>query len=910
MMIDFDGHPELSKMTPGKFSELLLYLMPNLKNIEMLITSSSSNGIYSEYGESINKKGMHIYLAVNDGTKIKAVGDRLRYICWKNGCGYHDVSKVGSLLQRHLFDDSVYSAERLIFEAKPILRDGILHEGQPKYFYQEGGTLSTVGIELSDIERHELNEMIASNKSSYKQEAEDAKLQYKQHIVDNLVSKNVTIHEATVSADKLVNSDKHVLPYLFELKSNRNGYVTVQHIIDNVDKFLNDVFIDPLETAQGNEYRAKLFYNADGSIIMNSFRHGKTLYVLKLSDIDNIIENINKCDDINDLLKIIDNIKENNNITNNDYLLIKAEYSKKYKEISNTKLSSKELNKLFARNNYELREDGVYYHTQKNDEYIAVKISGYLKVDAVTRDRNDANFGVHILFKNMLNEEKTLRMPLSLIFDGHNALATELMHMGLEINVFHINYVKDYISTSAACSNNSMWITDSVGWYDDKTFVMPDKTLGINNCFFQSKSTIKHVNPYSCNGTLQGWQNIAKYCCGNPLLMLAVSSSFSGALLSKVSSFAGSGGGFHIYGDSSSGKSTISRFACSTFGHYRNYVKTWRATSNGLESVALQFNDSLMVLDEISQANSDLSDSIYMLANGETRARADKTGGARASRQWQTFLLSNGERTVESHMSESGKPVKAGVMLRLINVPVFGQYGVFDNLHGFESGKALSDYLLSECQLHHGAAGVEWINKLIESNEDFDVLFKQSEAYLLRKCERHHINNLNDQQVRALKFFALASLAGELATRYGITGWQPMECAKMIFRCFVEWKNSSSLGLSNNINIENYQILKSIKDFIDKNRSSKFRCISSNGVTKDDRILHNQAGYLKKIGGEEHFLFFDSGLEAALGGIELRRGIAALKKSDWLRVSPGRNKREHKINYQNERFYEIVLCDL
>ena len=125
----------------------------------------------------------------------------------------------------------------------------------------------------------------------------------------------------------------------------------------------------------------------------------------------------------------------------------------------------------------------------------------------------------------------------------------------------------------------------------------------------------------------------------------------------------------------------------------------------------------------------------------------------------------------------------------------------------------------------------------------------------------------------------------------------------------MEWKNSSSLGL-NTINIENYQILKSVKDFIDKNRSSKFRHILSHGEAKDDRILHNQAGYLKMISNEEHFLFFDSGFEEALGGIELRRGIAALKKSGWLLVSPGRNKREHKINGKNERFYEIVPREL
>jgi putative DNA primase/helicase len=46
------------------------------------------------------------------------------------------------------------------------------------------------------------------------------------------------------------------------------------------------------------------------------------------------------------------------------------------------------------------------------------------------------------------------------------------------------------------------------------------------------------------------------------------------------------GGGFHIYGDSSKGKSTGMAVACSVFGD-ETFKQSWRATSNGLEAASL-----------------------------------------------------------------------------------------------------------------------------------------------------------------------------------------------------------------------------------------------------------------------------------------------------------------------------------
>ena len=81
--------------------------------------------------------------------------------------------------------------------------------------------------------------------------------------------------------------------------------------------------------------------------------------------------------------------------------------------------------------------------------------------------------------------------------------------------------------------------------------------------------------------------------------MLALAASFTGAMLARCN---GESGGFHLVGDSSTGKTTALEAACATWGG-ANYRRSWRATSNGMEGAASLFNDGLLVLDEISECD-------------------------------------------------------------------------------------------------------------------------------------------------------------------------------------------------------------------------------------------------------------------------------------------------------------------
>jgi len=130
MMLDFDYHPIFEESGCFvKFKTIRNFLcnvIPEFADTEILIVPSSSSGIHRKGEAATNfNGGMHIYFCIDDGTKIPMVGEYIKYRFWENNFGYHKISDNCSLLSRHLFDDSIYSPERLIFEAKPILSDDL-----------------------------------------------------------------------------------------------------------------------------------------------------------------------------------------------------------------------------------------------------------------------------------------------------------------------------------------------------------------------------------------------------------------------------------------------------------------------------------------------------------------------------------------------------------------------------------------------------------------------------------------------------------------------------------------------------------------------------------------------------------------------------------------------------------------
>lgn len=73
-------------------------------------------------------RGVHVYVAVTRGTDIPDLAQRLQIEQWSAGRGRVIISKSGALLVRQLSDALVYQPSRLMFEAPPVLGEGVVRE--------------------------------------------------------------------------------------------------------------------------------------------------------------------------------------------------------------------------------------------------------------------------------------------------------------------------------------------------------------------------------------------------------------------------------------------------------------------------------------------------------------------------------------------------------------------------------------------------------------------------------------------------------------------------------------------------------------------------------------------------------------------------------------------------------------
>jgi putative DNA primase/helicase len=608
-----------------------------------------------------------------------------------------------------------------------------------------------------------------------------------------------------------------------------------------------------------------------------------------------ISNKINNCSDSDTLLDILEKAKNDETIKIDSYAHLLDSVKDKYQSLTNRKLSTKELNSYF-KNEYELSENGVYYHQEKNGHQISTRICGYLSVEAMTHNNCNRNFGRYLKFKNTRGDMNKCYIPMATLIDKGGAAHRMLVDNGLFIDNNSFNHVINYINTRENLP--TVEITNKVGWYNN-SYVLPHQTLGVQEVFYQNEG-FNASNPYSISGSLEDWQqNISRYCIANPLLMFSVCVGFSGALLKLCGHPMGIG--FHIYGGSSQGKSTIAHVSSSVFGNHSNFMNNWRATSNGLESVAELHNDSVLVLDEISQVNGkELAEVIYMLMNGNGRSRATKTGDARETKKWQICVLSNGEKSIETHaMGYGEKGINAGQFLRLLNIPLFGKHGAFNHLHDMESGESLTSHLSSFSQKYFGIAGTTWIEVLISSQENYPKLLNFIVDEMKYEVAKHNIV-LTRQDRRALNSFGIVALAGELATDYGVTGWKTRQAFMSAVECFIQWKLNNGFQ---NTDIETTQVLQAVKNFIDMHSNSRFLDVLDN----PDRYITNLAGYKKSANHQIQYMFNDAAFIEALKGYDLRCAISILKKEKWLLHDSNRNKKSHQIHGRTNKLYTILI---
>ncbi|SCY58164.1 protein of unknown function [Legionella israelensis DSM 19235] len=258
--------------------------------------------------------------------------------------------------------------------------------------------------------------------------------------------------------------------------------------------------------------------------------------------------------------------------------------------------------------------------------------------------------------------------------------------------------------------------------------------------------------------------------------------------------------------------------AASVWGNPQSYCRLWRSTANGLEGLAALHNDGLLILDELSQIDSrEAGEAAYLLANGQGKTRASRTGTVRKSSQWSLFFLSAGEESLTALMAKSGQRSNAGQEIRLADIEADAGcgMGIFETIHDQLSPVSMALSLKQFTSQYYGAIGIEWLNQV--------VTHRQKIARFVTDIIQNFVDTViqsdaTGQIIRVARRFALVAAAGELASRFGLTGWKEGESFAAAKICFTAWLEA--FGADGNR--EDRAIMAQVRAFFESHGASRF----------------------------------------------------------------------------------------
>lgn len=493
---------------------------------------------------------------------------------------------------------------------------------------------------------------------------------------------------------------------------------------------------------------------------------------------------------------------------------------------------------------YVVKGTGVYFlHQQESKEGEQAEpkeifVCSWLLPVALVRDAKQEGWGMLVQFRDHDNHLHTWIMPMKLLKAGAEDIRASLLDMGLTIATSYkakallMDFILEANRKLQKDPKARARTTAQTGWLQlptgEMVYVTPERSIG------NASELVHYVGDdghrFSSAGTLEDWQyHVSLPIKGNSRPVFAVSIGFASALLHLLQM---ENSGFNLLGDSSIGKSTILVIVATLFGNPRQIVTTWNATSNGLEAVATLCNDAGLILDEMKQLAAEIAGmTAYHILNGKGRSRANLTGGSKGGSSWRLVLLSSGEIGLADLSNAKGGRLYAGQEQRLADIPADAGkgLGIFDTLNDRPTAQTLADELKQASHRHYGTAFTTFVEKIAA---DPEAAKEQAKKLMADFCAANRPKDAASQALRMLNRFALAAAAGELATIWGITGWNKGDSFWAASVCFKAWiAHRGGAGQQ-----EPQELLKQVHSFFEAHGDSRFKRFYQDKLVEDKVI--------------------------------------------------------------------------
>ena len=530
---------------------------------------------------------------------------------------------------------------------------------------------------------------------------------------------------------------------------------------------------------------------------------------------------------------------------------------------------------------FTVKADGLYFKDESDADAFPLRVSSRLDVLAHTRDDLGSSWGLLIGWNDNDGRAHQWAMPKAELAGDGTAIRAHLLERGCYISPIPKARTKllDFLGT--VTTEARARAVEKVGWTDG-AFALPDRTIGdteSHRVIYQGPAALDHS--YRCSGDLKGWQDeVARYGVGNSRLAVALSAAFVGPLLDLIGE---EGGGLNLRGGSSIGKSTALVAGASAWGP-PSFVRQWRATSNGLEGVAVQHNETLLCLDELAQLDAKDAGSVaYMLANGMGKARAGRSGALRSPAQWRVMFLSSGEISLGDLAGRDGRGTRrsaAGQEVRILDIEADAGcgLGLFETLHDAPNAETLSRRIKEGAARFHGMAGPLFVQQVAARSEQVAAALKKGvDGFVTSYLPA----DASGQVARAARRFGLIATAGEMATRLGVLPWAAgyaSEAAGVLFNRWLEGRGGTGSA-------EDREAIAKVRGFLEAHGSSRFEPLDRDYQDGNGPRIINRAGFFQMVGGlREHLILPEAWRSEVCAGMDATRVARALAERGMIHV--------------------------
>lgn len=484
--------------------------------------------------------------------------------------------------------------------------------------------------------------------------------------------------------------------------------------------------------------------------------------------------------------------------------------------------------------NYDCSADGVFNPDgdQITEQPIFVK--------AFSRTADGENWKIHLEWETVDGKIKNRAFPKSVLGGGNDGkdLVRALANSGLDISRGMGSQFIEYLAAFKTAPYQTS--VNQTGWVGD-AFVLPNEVINQpqgEQIILDDGVAASMGNVIVQRGSLQGWQDGMREV--SPMVRFLVCAALSTPFVEKLKA---ESGGFHIHKDSSQGKTTGLQASASVFGiggdpnqtSKPTMILTWDSTKNALIIRVSSRNGLAVYFDELGTCDPRVfADAVYMLFTGQSKGRGTVNGTLQEEQNWMITLFSSGEISSADFIRTAGKNVKAGQMVRLLDIDLAA-----DGVGALFPDAAAADAMKELCITHCGHA----LPALLKAVPDLTVGWIDIDPVSIGKAPKSIAG-------RARKKFLVVLHAGYVASDAGIIPWSHMQVLEAVTIAFNAWHEAMPDLSDGAIGARELQktLLKHESRF-EISCASEFKTANRLGWYRDDMFHFSSTGFKEACNG-------------------------------------------------------------